>query len=149
MIQGGRWSQPAAGKKKAAAEASEPGYNPAHGPFPEAGCEGGLRPALRNKTLRDRLDISTEVAYVSFGLDAHRVGCTHRCSGHPPHLSQYTDDARGRSTIPGRHQVTDGTGPAGTHRQGEQAKSVRKSAGCSLGAHVPGNCRHVHLSGLE
>src|SRR6266481_6662982 len=48
MIQGGRWSQPAAGKKKAAAEASEPGYNPAHGPFPEAGC-GGLRPALRNR----------------------------------------------------------------------------------------------------
>src|SRR5678816_581102 len=70
---------------------------PAWGPCPKAGL-WGPQPQFICNSLRDRLDISTEVVYDSgIAMAADRVGRSHRCSGHPSDLSQYTHHAGGRS----------------------------------------------------
>src|ERR1700740_3216892 len=108
------------GARKRPLQGPERRYNPRLEPLPEAWLWGSQVPRTRKQHPRGRLQISAEVAYVSFGLDGNRVGSSHRCPGYPADLPQYPDDARGRSVVPGRYQVRDGTGTGRTDVQGEQ-----------------------------
>src|ERR1700691_909809 len=103
----------------------------------------------QDTTSGDWLDLSSEVAYVSYVWAACRMGCSDGDTHHSPHLSQHPDHARGRFNLPQRHRIPDAEGPSRSIGQDEEDHAAAQNTGRAVRSNDPGYCGIVHLPGIE